>query len=82
MIKFIIIGIIAGWLGGKLMRGEGYGLLGNLILGILGAFMGKFALGFLGFIPHTLIAKIISATIGAVLVLFLNSLIQKDPPTK
>lgn len=79
MIQFIIIGIIAGWLGGKLMRGEGYGLLGNLILGVLGAFLGKWVLGFIG---YSFIGKIIAATLGAMLLLFLNSLIQGNKSSK
>lgn len=48
LIGFLIIGLIAGWLGGKIMRGGGFGLVGNLIVGVIGALVGGFTFGLLG----------------------------------
>ncbi|MGE5666081.1 MAG: GlsB/YeaQ/YmgE family stress response membrane protein, partial [Betaproteobacteria bacterium] len=48
LMAWIIIGLIAGWLGGKLMRGGGFGLIGNLVVGVIGAFVGGWVFGLLG----------------------------------
>ncbi len=40
LLYFILIGALAGWIGGKLMRGEGFGLIGNIVVGIVGAVIG------------------------------------------
>lgn len=49
LIFFLIIGALAGWIAGQLTKGRGFGLLGNLGLGVLGSIIGGFALGLLGF---------------------------------
>ncbi|KUK95062.1 MAG: Transglycosylase-associated protein [Methanothrix harundinacea] len=72
---FLIIGIAAGWLAGHITRGEGYGLLGNMVVGVIGAFVGGFVGGFLfglvGLSAHGFIGSLIAATVGAVVFLFL-----------
>lgn len=70
LLAFIVIGGIAGWLAGQIMKGRGFGLLVNVLVGIAGAFIGGFLLGALGFAAHGLLAQIISATIGAVALLY------------
>ncbi|MGI5310011.1 GlsB/YeaQ/YmgE family stress response membrane protein, partial [Rheinheimera sp. WS51] len=47
-ILFLIIGAVAGWLAGLIMKGRGFGLLGNMVVGIVGAFLGGFLFGILG----------------------------------
>ena len=42
IILFLLIGLVAGWLAGKIMKGKGFGLVGNLIVGVVGAFIGGF----------------------------------------
>ncbi len=76
LIIFLAIGAVAGWLAGQIMRGGGFGLIGNIILGIVGAFVAGLLLpyflplgGYIGWIVH--------ATIGAVIVLFVVSLIKR-----
>jgi uncharacterized membrane protein YeaQ/YmgE (transglycosylase-associated protein family) len=66
-IGWIAVGLIAGWLTGRIMRGRGYGCLTNLLLGVTGAVIGGFVVGF--FVKGTagFIGSIIVATIGAVL---------------
>ncbi|HMK60794.1 MAG TPA: GlsB/YeaQ/YmgE family stress response membrane protein [Dissulfurispiraceae bacterium] len=68
---FLIIGAVAGWLAGKLTRGRGFGLLGDLIVGILGAFTGKFLFGLLGIAAFGRIGTLVTATAGAVLLALL-----------
>ena len=48
LIAFLLIGAVAGWLAGLLMRGGGFGLLGNIVVGIVGAFVGGFLFGLVG----------------------------------
>ena len=74
---FLAIGAVAGWLAGVIMSGGGFGILGDMVIGVIGAFIGGFAFGLLGFTASTLIGQIISATAGAIILLFLLRLIKK-----
>ena len=74
---FLIIGLVAGWLAGQLMKGGGYGLIGDLVLGVVGAFVGGWLFGMLGVGGGGLIWSLITATVGAVLLVFLTRLIKK-----
>jgi uncharacterized membrane protein YeaQ/YmgE (transglycosylase-associated protein family) len=66
---WIIVGLIAGWITGKLMRGEGYGALADIVLGIIGAVVGGWIMSALGFSAQGgTIYTIIVAVIGAVIV--------------
>jgi len=78
LIWFLIIGAIAGWLAGLVMKGRGFGLLGDIIVGIIGAFLGgglfgKLGVGFGGGLAGSLIV----AFLGAVILLFLVRLIKR-----
>lgn len=66
LLIFIVIGAVAGWLAGILMEGRGFGLVGNIIVGIIGAIAGGLVFGLLG-----LIGSIVTAIAGAALLLFL-----------
>jgi uncharacterized membrane protein YeaQ/YmgE (transglycosylase-associated protein family) len=67
----ILIGVIAGWLAGKIVKGYRLGLLGSLVVGVLGAFLGAFILQFIGIPPDDLFGLGISAVVGAVVLLYL-----------
>jgi uncharacterized membrane protein YeaQ/YmgE (transglycosylase-associated protein family) len=75
---FILIGLTAGWLAGQLMKGGGFGVVGDIVVGVIGALLG-------GFLFHTLgvsaggglLGSLIVAVIGAVVLLFLLRLIKK-----
>jgi uncharacterized membrane protein YeaQ/YmgE (transglycosylase-associated protein family) len=78
LIILIIVGAIAGWLAGIIVKGVGFGLVGNIIVGIVGAFIGTWLLGYLGVvIGGGLLGSIINATIGAVILLFIISLVKR-----
>jgi len=78
LLWFLIIGAIAGWLAGKFMRGSGFGLLGDIIVGIIGAVIGGWLFGALGIYPGGgLLGSLIVAFVGAVLLLFLVRLIRR-----
>ncbi len=63
---WIVIGIIAGWLTGKLMRGAGFGLLMDLILGLIGAVVGGWIFGLLGIHSYGFLGSLATATAGAI----------------
>jgi len=77
MIWFILIGLAAGFLAGKVVKGHGFGLLGNLIVGVIGALLGGFLLGLLGIVAFGLIGSLISAFIGAVVLLWVIGFISR-----
>ncbi|WP_010588320.1 GlsB/YeaQ/YmgE family stress response membrane protein [Schlesneria paludicola] len=66
----IVIGIAAGWLSGKIMKGRGFGLLGDLIVGVVGAVVGDVLFGALGLHAEGLLGNLIVATAGAVVLIF------------
>jgi uncharacterized membrane protein YeaQ/YmgE (transglycosylase-associated protein family) len=74
----IIIGALAGWLGSLIYRGGGLGLLGNIIVGIAGSFVGYWLLGKLDInLGSGWIGAILTGAIGAIIILFLLNLIFK-----
>jgi uncharacterized membrane protein YeaQ/YmgE (transglycosylase-associated protein family) len=74
---FLAIGAVAGWLAGTLMKGGGFGLLKNIIIGILGSIIGGFVFGLLGISWGGLVGSIVTATAGAALLLFVLGKIKK-----
>ena len=74
---FILIGIAAGWLAGQLLRGGGYGLVGDLIVGVIGALLGGWLFGLAGIAAGGLIGQLVVATIGAIVLILLLRLIKK-----
>ncbi len=77
LLIFLAIGAVAGWLAGVILKGAGFGLLVNIVIGILGAIVGGFAFGLLGISAGGLLGAIITATVGAVLLLVIVGLIKK-----
>jgi uncharacterized membrane protein YeaQ/YmgE (transglycosylase-associated protein family) len=72
LVWWIIVGLIAGWLAGKIMKGSGYGTLGDILLGMVGAIVGGWILRILGFYSSGgLISSILVATLGAVFLVWL-----------
>jgi len=75
---FIIIGAIAGWLAGQIMKGSGFGLLVNILVGIAGAVIGGWVFGLLGIATGSgLIGSLITALVGAIILLWVISLFKR-----
>jgi uncharacterized membrane protein YeaQ/YmgE (transglycosylase-associated protein family) len=73
----LFVGLIAGWLAGQIVRGSGFGILGDLVVGIVGAFIGGWLLPRLGVhLGAGIIAAIFDATVGAVVLLLVVSLVR------
>ena len=74
----IVIGAIAGWLAGLIVRGMGFGLIRNIVVGIVGAFIADWLLPKIGIvIGGSMVASIINATIGAVVLLVIVGLFKR-----
>jgi len=75
---FIIIGAVAGWLAGNIMRGGGFGLLMNIVVGVVGALIGGWVFDLLGIgTGDGLIGSLITALVGAILLLWIISLFKR-----
>ena len=77
ILYIILVGIVAGFFAGLIVKGKGLGFLMNLIVGIIGALIGGWLLGALGLTTYSLLGNIISATIGAVILLIIINLLKR-----
>jgi uncharacterized membrane protein YeaQ/YmgE (transglycosylase-associated protein family) len=76
LLVIIVVGIVAGWLAGRVMEGGGFGLIGDLVVGLIGAFIGDWLLPQLGIHLGTgMVALILNAFIGAVVLLLILRLV-------
>ena len=77
IIIWLIVGAIAGWLAGQIVKGHGFGLVGNIVVGIVGAVIAGWLLPMLGLGLPGILGSIIYAVIGAVILLFLIGLFKR-----
>ena len=77
LIIFLVIGALAGWLAGVIMKGGGFGVIGNIVVGVVGSFLGGWLLPKLGLSIGGDFGGFITAVIGAVILLFSVRLIKK-----
>ena len=76
-LAWILVGLIAGWLAGQVMRGSGYGVLVDIILGLVGGVVGGWVFGLLGIWPGGgMIGSIIVAFVGAVILVGISRLLK------
>ena len=79
LLVFLIVGAIAGWLAGQIVKGGGYGLIGDIIVGIVGAYIAGFLFPRLGIsLGAGIVGEIISAAIGAIILLLVIRLIKRS----
>jgi len=77
LIAFLLVGLVAGWLAGRIMKGRGYGLVGDLIVGVVGAFVGAWLFGLLGVSVGGILGLLLAAVVGALLLLYAIRLVKK-----
>ena len=79
LLVILVVGILAGWIAGKVVRGSGYGLIGNLIVGVIGAFIGRwlFATLHVAVLGNFWIDAIGQAAIGAIALLIILRLVSR-----
>jgi uncharacterized membrane protein YeaQ/YmgE (transglycosylase-associated protein family) len=77
LVWVVLIGILAGWIAGKITKGSGFGLLGDLVVGVVGSLLGSLIFGVLGLGAYTLVGRLVVAVVGAVMLLWLIRVIKK-----
>jgi len=77
LLLFLVIGVVAGFLAGKIMRGAGYGIVGDLIVGVIGSFIGVWVFGLLGLGVGGILGLLVASVVGALLLLYVLRLIKK-----
>ena len=77
LVWWILVGLIAGWLAGKVMKGGGFGVLMDIVIGMVGAIIGGWLFGMLGVFPGGLIGSILVAFVGACILLWLVRMIKR-----
>ena len=68
---FLLIGLAAGWLAGQIMKGGGFGLIGDLVVGVIGALLGGFLFNLFGLHATGLLGNLFMATVGAIVLIAL-----------
>jgi uncharacterized membrane protein YeaQ/YmgE (transglycosylase-associated protein family) len=77
LLVILLVGLVAGWLAGQIVQGTGYGLIGDMVIGVVGAFIGDWLLPRLSLhLGMGMISAIINATIGAVVLLLMIRLVR------
>jgi uncharacterized membrane protein YeaQ/YmgE (transglycosylase-associated protein family) len=79
LLVILVVGLIAGWLAGRIMKGSGYGIIGNIIIGIIGAFIGTWLWGLLHLptIGNFWVNAVVISTVGALVLLFILGLVKR-----
>ena len=77
LIWFLLVGLVAGWLAGKLTKGSGFGVLGDIVIGVIGAYIGGFLFRQVGVAAGGTLGSIVVATIGAVVLVILVRALKK-----
>ena len=81
LLSWLVVGLIAGWLAGQIVRGGGYGLIGDIIAGVIGALIGGYLAGQLFHIANPIsgidVRTIVIATIGAILLLIVLRMVRR-----
>ncbi len=80
-ISWIIVGAIAGWLAGKVMKGKGFGLVGDIVVGVIGALVGGWVAGSIFHVPDPVnginLSTLLVAFLGSIIVLYIGKMIKK-----
>jgi uncharacterized membrane protein YeaQ/YmgE (transglycosylase-associated protein family) len=77
LLLFLVIGLIAGWLASRIMRAGPFGLVGDLIVGVVGAFIGGWLFGLLGISAAGILGSLVTALVGAIVLLYVLRLIKR-----
>ncbi|MBN2011032.1 GlsB/YeaQ/YmgE family stress response membrane protein [candidate division KSB1 bacterium] len=77
LLVFLVVGILAGFIAGKIWKGKGFGLLGDLIIGVIGSFIGVWLFGLLNISSAGLLGLLIAAVVGALILLYLLRMVKR-----
>lgn len=76
-LTFLLVGALAGWISGLIARGGGFGVVGNIIVGVIGAFLGNFCFGLLGMAATNILGRLIFAVIGSLVFVWLLKFVRR-----
>jgi uncharacterized membrane protein YeaQ/YmgE (transglycosylase-associated protein family) len=76
-LTLLIVGALAGWISGLIIKRRGFGPIGNVIVGVAGAFLGRFAFGLVGIHASNLVGQLIFAVLGALVFVYLLGFIKR-----
>jgi uncharacterized membrane protein YeaQ/YmgE (transglycosylase-associated protein family) len=77
LILFLVVGLVAGWLARRIMKGAGFGLVGDLIVGVIGAFVGVWLFGVLGISAGGILGLLVASLVGALVLLYVLRLVKR-----
>jgi uncharacterized membrane protein YeaQ/YmgE (transglycosylase-associated protein family) len=77
LILFLVVGVVAGWMAGRIMKGSGFGLLGDMVVGVIGAFVGGWLFGLLGITTGGILGLLVTALVGALVLLYVIRLVKR-----
>ena len=78
LLIFLLVGVLAGWLGGIVVKGYGLGLVGDMVVGVIGSFIGGWLFSYFHIVHGTgFLGELIGATVGAILLLFVLRLVRR-----
>ena len=80
LLYFLLIGLLAGWLAGQILKGRDFGLPGNLIIGCIGSLVGGFLFDLIGLRAVGLLGSLVSATVGAIALIYLLRYLKQRTP--
>lgn len=77
LLGFLVIGLIAGWAAGKMMKGRGFGAVGDIVVGLVGSVLGGYVFGLLGISAFGVIGSFATAFVGSLVLIFLVGMLKK-----
>jgi uncharacterized membrane protein YeaQ/YmgE (transglycosylase-associated protein family) len=82
LLQFLVIGLLAGWIMGRITRGRGFGMIGNLVVGAIGSLVGGFVFGFLGLSVNNTVGSLVMAVVGAIVFFLLLGFLKPGKSKK
>ena len=77
LVQALVLGALIGWLAGKIMKGRGFGVVGNIVVGILGSMLGHFVFGLIGLQAANTLGRLLVSLAGAVLLIVIVRKLKK-----
>lgn len=77
LLYFLLVGLLVGWLAGLIVKGRGFGVLGDILVGIVGAYLGGFLAGLVGIQPITGLGALAMSVVGAIVLLAIVKAVRK-----
>lgn len=79
ILYFLLIGLLAGWIAGLILKGRGFGVLGDIVIGCIGSLFGGFLFDLLGVRAAGLLGSLVSATLGAIAFIYVVRFLRRNP---